>query len=321
MNYSNNKKTIILPLAIAISLVLGIWFGAAFFGQKTFTSNTLGSGSVFKEVLMHIQKSYVDEVSVDSLSNYGIEKMLEKLDPHTVFIPASDAEFASADLHDGFDGIGVDFNIFNDSLYVVSPLGGGPSEAIGIKTGDIILKADTVGLTGKNLNSNVVFKSLRGPRGSMVKLIVKRKGTPKLLTFNVKRDKIPTFSIDAAYLMADKKTGYIKVNRFAETTYDEFKTHLEKLKSQGMTQLMLDLRGNPGGYMDKATDMVDELVGGNDVIDAGTAKDIVGLFGDQPPLARHQRRCHRARLPSNQPCDAFRHGIARHIDVRVDRHH
>jgi len=199
--------------------------------------------------------------------------MLEKLDPHTAFLPPQDAELASADLHNGFDGIWVEFNIFNDSLFVVSPLVGGPSEAIGIKTGDIILKADTVNLTGKTLNSNVVFKSLRGPRNSVVKLTIKRKGTKNLLTFNVKRDKIPTYSVDAAYMMGDKKTGYIKVNRFAETTYDEFKAHLGALKAKGMTQLMIDLRGNPGGYMDKATDMVDELVGGNDVIVYTKGKD------------------------------------------------
>ena len=273
MNYQNDKKSIILPLAVAVSLVLGILLGATFFGKKTFVSNAGGTNSVFKEVLMHINKSYVDDVNIDSLSQYGIEKMLEKLDPHTAFLPPQDAELASADLHNGFDGIGVEFNIFNDSLFVVSPLVGGPSEAIGIKTGDIILKADTINLTGKNLNSNVVFKSLRGPRNSIVKLIIKRKGTKNLLSFNVKRDKIPTYSIDAAYMMPDKKTGYIKVNRFAETTYDEFKAHLGALKTKGMTQLMIDLRGNPGGYMDRATDMVDELVGGNDVIVYTKGKD------------------------------------------------
>ncbi|CAN1547452.1 Prc Periplasmic protease [Spirosomataceae bacterium] len=273
MNYQNDKKSINLPLAVAVSLVLGILLGATFFGKKTFVSNAGGTNSVFKEVLMHINKSYVDDVNIDSLSQYGIEKMLEKLDPHTAFLPPQDAEIASADLHNGFDGIGVEFNIFNDSLFVVSPLVGGPSEAIGIKTGDIILKADTINLTGKNLNSNVVFKSLRGPRNSIVKLIIKRKGTKNLLSFNVKRDKIPTYSIDAAYMMPDTKTGYIKVNRFAETTYDEFKAHLGALKTKGMTQLMIDLRGNPGGYMDRATDMVDELVGGNDVIVYTKGKD------------------------------------------------
>jgi carboxyl-terminal processing protease len=273
MNYQNDKKSINLPLAVAVSLVLGILLGATFFGKKTFVSNAGGTNSVFKEVLMHINKSYVDDVNIDSLSQYGIEKMLEKLDPHTAFLPPQDAEIASADLHNGFDGIGVEFNIFNDSLFVVSPLVGGPSEAIGIKTGDIILKADTINLTGKNLNSNVVFKSLRGPRNSIVKLIIKRKGTKNLLSFNVKRDKIPTYSIDAAYMMTDTKTGYIKVNRFAETTYDEFKAHLGALKTKGMTQLMIDLRGNPGGYMDRATDMVDELVGGNDVIVYTKGKD------------------------------------------------
>ena len=110
-------------------------------------------GTKYKEVLMNIRKSYVDEVNLDSLETYGLEKMLERLDPHTVLLPPQDAEIASADLGTGFDGIGVEFNIFNDSLFVISPLTGGPSEAIGIKAGDIILKADTVVLTGKTLNT------------------------------------------------------------------------------------------------------------------------------------------------------------------------
>ncbi len=273
MNQNNDKKTASIPLIVSVSVALGIFLGATIFGKKSITSHSFGSGSVFNEVLMNIKNSYVDDVNVDSLSEYGISKMLEKLDPHTAFIPAQDAELVSSELHDGFDGIGVEFNIFNDSLYVVSALSGGPSEAVGIKTGDIILQADTVNLTGKKLNNNLVFKSLRGPRNSIVKLKIKRKGFGKPLFFNVKRDKIPTFSIDAAYLMADKKTGYIKINRFAETTYDEFVTHLKNLKSAGMQQLMIDLRDNPGGYMDKATDIVDELVGGNGVIVYTKGKD------------------------------------------------
>ncbi|MBL0324707.1 MAG: S41 family peptidase [Cytophagaceae bacterium] len=273
MNQNSDKKTASIPLIISVSVALGIFLGATIFGKKTFNSQTFSSGKIFNEVLLNIQKSYVDEVDIDSLSQFGITKMLEKLDPHTAYLPPQEAELASSDLHDGFDGIGVEFNIFNDSLYVVTALSGGPSEAVGIKTGDIILQADTMNLSGKKLNNNLVFKSLRGPRNSIVKLKIKRKGFGKPLFFNVKRDKIPTFSIDAAYLMADKKTGYIKINRFAETTYDEFVTHLKNLKSAGMQQLMIDLRDNPGGYMDKATDIVDELVGGNGVIVYTKGKD------------------------------------------------
>ncbi len=273
MEYKNSKRAIVSPLAVTFSLALGIYLGAKFFGSTgTAVAGTGGIGTKYKEVLMNIRKSYVDEVNLDSLETYGLEKMLEKLDPHTVLLPPQDAEIASADLGTGFDGIGVEFNIFNDSLFVISPLTGGPSEAIGIKAGDIILKADTVELTGKTLNTPLVYKSLRGPRGSQVKLLVKRRGINAPLTFNVKRDKIPTYSIDAAYMMSPQ-TGYIKVNRFSESTYEEFYTHLKTLKDKGMTRLVLDLRGNPGGYMDRATDMVDELVPGNDVIVYTKGKD------------------------------------------------
>ena len=273
MSYLNDKKTINLPIVAAVSLAIGLIIGAIFFGNSTGRSNKAELNSKFKEILMHIDQSYVDDVNIDSLADYGIEKMLEKLDPHTGYLPPQDAELAKSELQAGFDGIGVEFNIFNDSLFVVSSLVGGPSESIGILTGDIILKADSTSLTGKKLSSNLVFSNLRGPRNSMVKLLIKRKGYAKPLIFIVKRDKIPTFSIDAAYLMSDNKTGYIKVNRFAETTFDEFKAHLENLKSEGMTQMVLDLRGNPGGYMDRATDMVDELVDGNGVIVYTKGKD------------------------------------------------
>ncbi len=273
MSYLNDKKTINLPIVAAVSLAIGLIIGSIFFGNSTGRSNKAELNSKFKEILMHIDQSYVDDVNIDSLADYGIEKMLEKLDPHTGYLPPQDAELAKSELQAGFDGIGVEFNIFNDSLFVVSPLVGGPSESIGILTGDIILKADSTSLTGKKLSSNLVFSNLRGPRNSMVKLLIKRKGYAKPLIFNVKRDKIPTFSIDAAYLMSDNKTGYIKVNRFAETTFDEFKAHLANLKSEGMTQMVLDLRGNPGGYMDRATDMVDELVDGNGVIVYTKGKD------------------------------------------------
>ncbi|WP_367914041.1 S41 family peptidase [Leadbetterella sp. DM7] len=273
MEYKNSKRAIISPLAVTFSLAVGIYLGAKFFsGAGPVAAGSGGIGTKYKEVLMNIRKSYVDDVNIDSLETYGLEKMLEKLDPHTVLLPPQDAEIASADLGTGFDGIGVEFNIFNDSLFVISPLAGGPSEAIGIKAGDIILKADTVTLTGRGLNTPLVYKSLRGPRGSLVKLLVKRRGISAPLTFNVKRDKIPTFSIDAAYMIAPQ-TGYIKVNRFSESTYEEFHTHLKTLKDAGMIRLVLDLRGNPGGYMDRATDMVDELVPGNDVIVYTKGKD------------------------------------------------
>ncbi len=270
---SNDKKTVRLPIVVAITLVAGIFLGATFFGGKPIADDVVKTSAKFKEILMYIDKSYVDKVNTDSLADYGIEKMLEKLDPHTSYLPPAEAQMAQSQLKSGFDGIGVEFNIFNDTLFVVTPLTGGPSEAVGIQSGDIILKANEVSLSGKDLNNTLVFNTLRGPRGSDVKLHIKRKGFKDVLIFNVKRDKIPTFSIDASYIMADKKTGYIKINRFSETTYDEFKQNLSQLKSQGMSQLLIDLRGNPGGYMQMATNIVDELVGGDDVIVYTKGKD------------------------------------------------
>lgn len=270
----NSSRTVKMPIIIAVCLAIGIFIGAKFFGSKSGSGSDLGNvSSKFKEILMYIDKSYVDKVDTDSLANYGISKMLEKLDPHTSYLPPAEAQLAMSQLQNGFDGIGVEFNIIKDSLFVISPLSGGPSETVGIQTGDVILKANEVSLVGKDLNSSKVFENLRGPRGSMVKLAIKRKGFKGILNFNVKRDKIPTYSLDAAYLFPDKITGYIKINRFSETTYDEFRQNLEILKSQGMKQLLLDLRGNPGGYMDRATSIVDELVPGKDLILYTDGKD------------------------------------------------
>lgn len=270
----NDKNTIRVPIVMGISIAAGILIGATFFGgRRSGGSDVAQNMTKFKEVMNLIDKNYVDKVSTDSLVDYSIEKMIEKLDPHTYYFPAKEADLARSQLQSGFDGIGVEFNIFNDTLYVITPLAGGPSEAVGIQSGDAIVKADGTQLTGAKLDNNLVFNKLRGERGSEVKLEIKRRGFKNLLKFTVKRDKIPSYSIDAAYLMPDKKTGYIKINRFTESTYDEFKEHLENLKKQGLTQLMIDLRGNPGGYMNRATDIVDELVGGNGVIVYTDGKD------------------------------------------------
>ncbi|WP_337041797.1 S41 family peptidase [Emticicia sp. 17c] len=270
----NNKTTVRTPIIVGTTLALGILIGATFFGgRRPATGDVSRSTSKFREILTYINRSYVDTVNTDSLVDYSITKMLEKLDPHTYYFPPQEAQLARSQLESGFDGIGIEFNVFNDTVYVVTPLAGGPSEAVGIQSGDAIVKANNNSLTGKDANSTNIFANLRGKRGSEAKLEIKRKGFKDFLKFTVIRDKIPQYSIDAAYIMDDKKTGYIKINRFTETTYDEFKEHLGALQKQGMKQLLLDLRGNPGGYMDRATDIVDELVAGNGVIVYTDGKD------------------------------------------------
>jgi carboxyl-terminal processing protease len=270
---NNSKFAIRLPIIIVLALAAGIQIGAKFFGNQKMVGDVIKSSNKFKEILTYIDRSYVDPVDTDSLADYGIMKMLEKLDPHTSYLPASESELAMAELQNGFDGIGVEFSIFNDTVFVVTPLSGGPSEEAGILSGDAIIQANGTSLTGESLSTRLIFKTLRGVRGSEVNMKIKRKGFKELLDFKVLRDKIPTYSVDAAYLMDDKRTGYIKINRFSETTYDEFLNGLKSLKSQGMTQLILDLRGNPGGYLERATAIADEFIAGNGVLVYTDGKD------------------------------------------------
>lgn len=270
---NNSKFVVRLPIIIAVALAAGIFIGARFFGSRTSMGDVVKSSGIFKEILTYIDRSYVDPVDTDSLATYGIQQMLEKLDPHTAYLPAEEAELAMSELQNGFDGIGVEFNIFNDTVYVVTPLSGGPSEEVGILSGDAIIEANGTSLTGEKVNTRLIFNTLRGQRGTEVKMKIKRKGYGELLDFTVTRDKIPTYSVDASYLMSDGKTGYLKITRFSETTYDEFLNGLKELKAEGMQRLILDLRGNPGGYLERAVAVADEFIAGNDVLVYTDGKD------------------------------------------------
>ena len=287
----NDKATVRLPMMLGITLAGGMLIGATFFGG-TKSLNNIGRGyTKYREILQLIENNYVDSVNTDDLVDYSITKMLEKLDPHTAYMNPQDAVAARSQLEGGFDGIGVEFNVYKDTVYVVTPLAGGPSETAGILSGDKILKADDTSLVGGKIENSAVFKALRGKRGTDVKLTILRKGDPQPKVFTITRDRIPTYSVDASY-MIDAKTGYIKINRFSETTYDEFKTALAALKAQGMTQLMMDLRNNPGGYMDRATNIADEFISGNKLLVYTNGKDnrydrktyahITGQFEDGP---------------------------------------
>ncbi|GAB2525034.1 S41 family peptidase [Spirosoma aerophilum] len=269
----NDKTTVRIPMLLGITLAGGMLIGATFFGGAK-SLNNIGRGyTKYREILQLIENNYVDSVNTDELVDYSITKMLEKLDPHTAYMNPQDAVAARSQLEGGFDGIGVEFNIYKDTVYVVTPLAGGPSETAGIQSGDKIVKVDGKPLaTGGKIENSSVFKALRGKRGTDVKLTILRKGDKEARDFTITRDRIPTYSVDAAY-MIDAKTGYIKINRFSETTYDEFKTALASLKAKGMTQMMLDLRNNPGGYMDRATNIADEFISGNKLLVYTDGKD------------------------------------------------
>jgi carboxyl-terminal processing protease len=226
----------------------------------------------FREVLTYIEKDYVDQVDSEELVESAINTMLEKLDPHSVYIPAKDLKMANSQLEGEFDGIGIEFSIIKDTIHVISPLSGGPSEKVGLLSGDKIIKVNDKNVAGVGITNREVFEKLRGPKGTEVNLGIKRNGSDALNNFKIIRDKIPQHSVDVSY-MINKEVGYIKVSKFSATTYEEFKQALGNLKSKGMNKLILDLQGNPGGYLGAAFNMADELISGNKMIVYTDGKD------------------------------------------------
>jgi carboxyl-terminal processing protease len=269
----NTPSVVRLPVIIGLTLAAGMLIGSTFFsgGNKSLT-DVVKSSAKFREVLMYVENNYVDTVNTEELVDYSISKMLEKLDPHTSYFNKEESTAARSQLESGFDGIGVEFNIYNDTVYVVTPLSGGPSETAGIQSGDRILMVNEEKLSGPGVTNAQVYKLLRGKRGTKVDLAIERVGLKDKMNFTVVRDRIPTYSVDAAY-MIDGEIGYIKVSRFSETTFDEFKSSLTTLKANGLKKLILDLRGNPGGYMERATSMADEFIAGDKLLVYTEGKD------------------------------------------------
>jgi len=267
----NTTTQIRLPLLIALSIAGGIWIGATFAEPKGSQNDLRAALYKLQEIMTYINRDYVDSVDTNELVEFGITKMLEKLDPHSSYIPAKDASLVQSQLEGEFDGIGVEFGIIRDTIYVVAPLTGGPSEALGIQSGDQIISVDGKTVAGIGITNRDVFDYLRGPSGSKVAVEIKRKNAPSLIKYSITRAKIPQYSINATY-MVDKEVGYIKVTRFAATTYDEFRKSVADLQAKGMKKLIIDLQGNPGGYMGAAIYMADELLGGRDLIVSQSGK-------------------------------------------------
>ena len=251
----NDKRKIALPLVLTLGIAVGMLIGVNLKSSGTWSGGS--TNQKLREVLSLIERNYVDETVPDDLVDDAIEHMLGKLDPHSVYISASDREAANEDLRGNYEGIGIEFSIFRDTLTVVTPLSGGPSENAGLLSGDKIVKVGEKNIAGVGLTNAEVYKLLKGPSGTQVSLQVLRR--KEIIDFTIERAKIPQFSVDVSY-MIDKETGYIKINRFASTTYQEFYDALYKLKSKGMKKLILDLQGNPGGYMDEATELADEFL-------------------------------------------------------------
>lgn len=212
-----------------------------------------------------IESEYVDEVDTDSIVDLTVNSILEKLDPHSVYIDKNEMEEVAQSMKGDFVGIGVNFYMYKDSVAVIKPIPGGPSERAGIKAGDRILFADKSKLFGRKLPNDTLFSRLKGEEGSKVTLTVFRKSENKKFNVDLTRDVVPIKSVDAA-VMVDTKTGYIKINRFAETTYDEFHKGLLELKKKGAKSLIIDVRDNGGGYLEKAVEIADELLNDNKLI-------------------------------------------------------
>jgi carboxyl-terminal processing protease len=261
----NNKKIQVwLPLLFSITMIVGMFFGykmrdgmpgrSFFFAEKR---------KPVQEIMDLIKNRYVDDVKMDELADTAIQAMLSKLDPHSVFIPADELQAVNEDLAGKFFGIGIEFNIFNDTLNVISVLKDGPGYKAGLTIGDKFLKIDDTLVAGNKKDADDFRKLLRGERGTKVTISYLRSNEKKQAV--ITRDAIPLVSVDASY-MINKETGYIRLNKFSSVTYREFMEALEPLKKAGLQKLILDLRGNGGGVLDQATEIADEFLDGDKLI-------------------------------------------------------
>ncbi|GAB1445141.1 S41 family peptidase [Flammeovirgaceae bacterium] len=268
---NNTNYQIKLPLILCIGLAGGVLIGASL-NSRTESDAVGADVQKLREVLSLINTEYVDETKTDELVDDAIQYILGKLDPHSAYIPAKERMEANEDLRGNFEGIGIEFSIFQDTLVVVAALSGGPSEAVGLRTGDRIVNVDGENIAGIGLRNSEVSKKLKGPKGTEVKIEVVRRNVGQPISFSIIRDKIPQSSVDASY-MINEEVGYIKVSRFSQTTYSEFRAAMEKLKKEGMSKMILDLQGNPGGYMNQAIDLADDFLPAGEKIVFTNGKD------------------------------------------------
>ena len=249
----------LLSLLVLTTLVCG--FTHTGWGQKPVQEQ----GEKFNTLLYYMNRMYVDSVDLDGLVETAIRGMLEELDPHSVYIPSEDLKQADEPLNGKFEGIGVRFNIMKDTIMVVATIAGGPSEKLGIMGGDRIVEVDGEVVAGVGIRNKGVMERLKGPKGTHVEVGIQRGRMDGLLYFDIERDKIPIYSVDAHY-MVNNRTGYIKVNRFSKETMSELNSALDELQSEGMKDLVLDLQGNGGGMLNTAIDMGDEFLSGDRLI-------------------------------------------------------
>ncbi|MBD5263582.1 MAG: S41 family peptidase [Bacteroides sp.] len=256
MNKKRNIGFVLIPLVLAVGLT-----GGVFIGKYLSVSRMSPAEAKLRTIMDLIENEYVDRIDVDSLLASVVPEMLSGLDPHSVYFTPEELTATNEDMDGHFSGVGVSFQIVNDTVVVVDVIAGGPAEKAGVLNGDKIVAANDSVLTGKNATQDRVFKTLRGPKGTDVSLKVKRSNSDKLLDFDVVRDDIPVNSVDAVYV-ADKENGigYLKVSKFGRNTYEEFYMALLQLAAQGAKSFVIDLRGNSGGFLDQVILMANEFL-------------------------------------------------------------
>lgn len=250
-----------LPIIISAAIALGIFIGGKLSftdtSDRLFTSNS--KKDKINRLIDYIDYEYVDSINTDSIVDVTVNRILDNLDPHSTYIPKKDLERVANNMKGDFVGIGVHFYTYKDSVTVIRAVEGGPSEKAGIKGGDRIVIANGDSIFGPTWSNDDIVAKLKGEKNTKIHLKVFRRGEPKLLDFKVKYSEVPLKSVEASYMLSDN-LGYIKVNRFAESTYKEFKKGLDNLQKQGATKLVLDLRDNPGGYLNIAEQIADEFL-------------------------------------------------------------
>ncbi len=269
-------KKYIYPTFAVVTLILGFFVGNAVSNRAQAQKMVINNGQVYLEptkldqLLLLLQRGYVEPIDIDSLTEEVMTDVVQKLDPHSAYIPKEDLEMVNSELAASFSGIGVQFHIESDTVNIVSVISGGPSEGVGVLAGDKIVEVDDSVFTGKKITNEKVMHTLRGEKGTQVRLGIRRAGTDETLHFTITRGDIPTWSVDAKFIIqpenSKEKIGFVRVNKFGEKTYQEFLSALSYLRKEGADSYIIDLRENSGGYMQEAISMANEFLEDGDLI-------------------------------------------------------
>lgn len=273
-----NKSALLIPIIVILVFIGGLWTGSMFSNKTEYKNNT----DKLSHILSLISNEYVDKVNIDSIIEKTLPDLLSNLDPHSVYIPASDLMAVNEELDGSFSGIGISFMMKNDTISIIEVLSGGPSEKVGLMPGDRIVTVNDSVVAGKELSNEKVISMLRGAKGTKVDLGIKRSSAKELLKFELTRDDIPVTSIDASYIIAPE-IGYIKINKFGRDTYNEYLTNLTQLQNEGATKFIIDLRGNGGGFMEMAILMANEFLPASNLIvftKGRTSRESISTFSD-----------------------------------------